>query len=121
MFKANVRVENIEGFDMQFEELLKAIDHNLEAVSSVVEHSAINSVRFVDKTGHLRRNIKKRKSKFKDGGYIVMATSPHAHLVEFGHVEVLFGVRTGRRVPPHPFLRKAVEEGYREAVKLFRS
>lgn len=34
----------------------------------------------------------------------------HGHLVEFGHQEVLYGVRTGRRVPPHPFLRPAFDE-----------
>lgn len=32
------------------------------------------------------------------------------HLVEFGHQEVLYGRRTGRRVPPHAFLRRAFDE-----------
>lgn len=32
------------------------------------------------------------------------------HLVEYGHAEVLYGVPTGRRVPPHPFMRPAVDE-----------
>ena len=34
----------------------------------------------------------------------------HGHNVEFGHEEILFGVRTGRRVPPHPFMRPAFDE-----------
>lgn len=39
----------------------------------------------------------------------------HGHLVEFGHEEVLFGVKTGRRVPPHPFARPAFDETKGEA------
>lgn len=34
----------------------------------------------------------------------------HAHNVERGHAEVVFGRRTGRRVPPRPFLRPATDE-----------
>lgn len=33
----------------------------------------------------------------------------HGHLVELGHEEVLWGIRTGRRVPPYPFARPAVD------------
>jgi len=33
-----------------------------------------------------------------------------AHLVEYGHAEYLYGVATGRRVPPHPFMRPAADE-----------
>lgn len=34
----------------------------------------------------------------------------HGHLVEYGHQEVLFGKPTGRRVPPKPFMRPAVDQ-----------
>lgn len=34
----------------------------------------------------------------------------HGHLVEYGHAEVLWGVRTGRRVPAKPFMRPAFDE-----------
>ena len=34
----------------------------------------------------------------------------HGHNVENGHEEVLYGVRTGRRVPPYPFMRPAFDE-----------
>ena len=40
----------------------------------------------------------------------------HGHLVELGHEEVLFGVRTGRRVPPHPFMRPAFDETQAEQL-----
>lgn len=33
-----------------------------------------------------------------------------AHLVEYGHEEYLYGRPTGRRVPPHPFMRPAADE-----------
>jgi len=36
------------------------------------------------------------------------------HLVEYGHAEVLWGQPTGRRVPPHPFLRPAADETVEE-------
>jgi hypothetical protein len=34
----------------------------------------------------------------------------HGHNVENGHEEVLWGQPTGRRVPPHPFMRPAFDE-----------
>lgn len=34
----------------------------------------------------------------------------HGHLVEFGHIMVLWGKRTSRFVAPRPFLRPAAEE-----------
>lgn len=34
----------------------------------------------------------------------------HGHNVEYGHAEVVFGRRTGRRVPPNPFMRRAFDE-----------
>jgi hypothetical protein len=39
-----------------------------------------------------------------------MPAGAHAHNVEYGHQEVVFGKRTGRRVPPHPFFRRAFDE-----------
>lgn len=33
----------------------------------------------------------------------------HGHLVEYGHDEVVWGHRTGRRVPPQPFMRPAFD------------
>lgn len=40
----------------------------------------------------------------------------HGHLVEHGHEEVLFGRRTGRRVPPSPFMRPAVDQTQSEQL-----
>lgn len=41
----------------------------------------------------------------------------HGHLVEFGHEEILFGKKTGNRVPPHPFARPAFDESKGKATQ----
>lgn len=120
MMSASVSVKNIEGLDLQFADVMKAIDQNLEETADIVEREAQTTAAFQDKAGKLRKAIKKKKSKFADGGYIVQARAPHAHLVEFGHVKFLWGRPTGERVPPHPYLRPALEKGIRFAVAKFR-
>lgn len=45
----------------------------------------------------------------------------HGHLVEYGHQEVLWGVRTGRRVAPRPFLRPAYDETQEEQQAAMQS
>lgn len=120
MIKTGVRVDNIAGLDTQLAEVIAAIESNLEIVAADVEAEAKNTSAFSDKTGNLRKSIKKRKSKFENGGFIVMAKAPHAHLIEFGHVMIAWGHPIGRRVPAHPFLRPAVEKGISKAVSLFR-
>lgn len=126
MIKAKVSVENMDGFDHQLEEVIKAIDGNLNAVATLVEQDAKTTSAFIDRTGNLRDSIKKRKSKFEDGGYIVVASGRgkdkgyHASLVEFGHVLIAWGEPTGKRVAPRPFLRPALEVGIRKAMELFK-
>ena len=51
----------------------------------------------------LRKSIRAKESKFDDGGWIVVATAPHAHLVEYGH-----GGKSP--APAHPFLRPALNK-----------
>jgi len=129
MIRAGVRLDNIEGFDAQLEEVVAAIDANLETVATAVYTEAKATSLFADKTGRLRISIRKRKSKYNDGGYIVMASGGtraegnHAHLVEFGHVMLnKFGAPTKlSRVPARPFLRKATEHGISLAISLFRN
>ena len=129
LVSAKVRVDHIKNLEATLAEVARSIDSNLEDTANYVLNEAEQSLEFKDKTGNLRRSIRLKKSKFMNGGYIVIASGKknsksikgfHAHLVEFGHVEVLFGRPTGRRVPPHPFLRQALEKGIRFAVNLFR-
>ena len=120
LMSAKVRVMDLEGLDAQLGDIMDAIDQNLEATAQYVEKEARISAEFQDKTGLLRKKIKLKKSKFEDGGWIVVARAPHAHLVEYGHVAIPPGDLEGGRVPPHPFLRPALEKGIRYAVGKFR-
>lgn len=120
LMSANVSLKNIEGLDLQLADVLKAIDGNLEATADYVEAEAKTTAAFKDLTKTLRSRIKKQKSKFADGGWIVVARAPHAHLVEYGHVMIAWGRPTGKRVPPHPFLRPALEKGIRYAAAKFK-
>lgn len=120
MIKVGVRVDNIAGFDAQFEEVVRAIEANVEQVAADVEAEARITSEFSDKTGALRKSIGKRKSRKSEGAYQVFAKAPHAHLVEYGHVLIAWGHPTGKRVAPRPFMRRALESGIKTAVQLFR-
>ena len=126
MIKAKVRVEDIEGLDAQFEDVIKAIEHNLSDVADIVKAEAQATSAFIDRTGNLRKSIKKIKSKFENGGFIVSASGKgtskgyHAANVEYGHVLIAWGHSTGKRVAPRPFMRPALEQGIKKAVELFK-
>lgn len=125
---STAEIKNLEsGFLEQLEQNKEAIEKGLleEAVNIVFEE-AKRTAEFVDKTGNLRKSIKKKKSKFPDGGFIVKASGTgrakgyHAYLVEFGHVMWLDGKETSKRVPAHPFLRPALEKGIAHIEKQLR-
>ncbi len=128
MIKLGIRIENINGLDAQFEEVIAAIEANLEEVADYTLQEAVTTEAFVNRKNDLRPSIKKLKSKFENGGYIIRASGKgkdkgyHAHLVEFGHVMLTHsGMPTKlRRVPPHPFMRPAAEKGIVKAIQLFR-
>jgi len=73
----------------------------------------------------LRQSIKHKRSKFPDGGAIVYASAPHAHLVEFGHALVegrkfmpTYGQVIGR-VREHSYLRSEREAVMGQALESF--
>ena len=148
MIRAKVSLENMEGFDAQLVEVLTAIDANLKETATVVRDDAKATLKASRITGNLHDSLSMRKSRYPDGGYIVMASGSnsqgdpfmgdikednpkkkprktkkgfHAFNVEFGHVMIAWGRVTGERVPPYPFLRPALEVGIKHAVNLFRS
>jgi len=122
MIKANVSVGNLQKeFDIALGDILDAVDQNLEVVADTIHREAKTTTSFRDRSGRLRRSINLKKSKYKDGGYIVAATGPHAHLIEYGHVLIAWGRVTGRRVSARPFLRPAKEKGIRKAIELFKA
>jgi len=95
------------------------VDNLLSETATFIRDDAQRTSDFIDRSGNLRKSIRKRKSKFIDGGYIVSASGRnrsdekgfHAWLVEFGHVKVLLGRRTSDRVKARPFMRKAKAKG----------
>ena len=120
MIQGRVSRVALADIDAALDEILAAVDADLSGIADYVEAEAKTTARFADKTGNLRKTIKKRKSKFPEGGYIVVATAPHAHLVEFGHAMWVKGVYVKDHVKPRKFLRKAKEKGWREAIRRFR-
>jgi len=90
-------------------EVIDFIIDNEVKVANLIKKEAQNSTAFKDKTGRLRKSIRRRKSRFEFGGQIVIATAPHAHLIEFGH----------KNAPPHSFLRTAKEKVISEAREIF--
>jgi hypothetical protein len=110
------------------DEIKQFVMENEESVAKEIEGYAKASTAFKDtgfqffgmKLKGLRDSIKAKKSKFADGGWIVQAVAPHAHLVEFGHD--MFDWRTGKtlgKVPPHAFLRPAKERAIKSAIAKF--
>ena len=120
MIQGRVSRVALADLDAALDEILTAVDADLSGIADYVEAEAKTTARFADKTGNLRKTIKKRKSKFPEGGYIVVATAPHAHLVEFGHASWVKGVYVKDHVKPRKFLRIAKEKGWREAIRRFR-
>ena len=92
------------------------VDQHLEELAGEIEDEAKATHFPTSKTGALKRSIKKQKSRYKDGGYIVKATAPHAHLVEYGHLLVLPGGIVAGHVPAHPFLHNARNRVLRRAA-----
>ncbi|OIO01102.1 MAG: hypothetical protein AUJ49_08470 [Desulfovibrionaceae bacterium CG1_02_65_16] len=104
--------------DSAFAAALQTITGDVDAVlyetAMEVGFEARRSSEFQDKTGKLRGKIKLKRSRYENGGWIVTARSPHAHLVEFGHLLVLKNRKTGLvkvvgHVPAHPFMRPALD------------
>jgi HK97 gp10 family phage protein len=91
-------------------ELAEFINENAEAIARQIAADAKASVNVV--TGNLKKGIRAKKSKFDDGGWIVVSTAPHSWLVEYGH-------GGPHPAPPHPFLRPALDKNIDEARRLF--
>jgi HK97 gp10 family phage protein len=117
---------DLSKFEM---ELAAHINENAEVIAKQIARDARASTAFQDYKGtaresnwskktwgpnarKLRKSIRAKRSKFDDGGWIVQATAPHAHLIEYGH-------GGPSPAPPHPFLRPALEKNITEARRQF--
>lgn len=95
---------NTKEFEM---ELAVWLNENALEIAKNVARDARGKVKV--KTGNLRKSIRAKKSKFEGGGAIVVASAPHAHLVEYGH----------KGAPAKPFLRPALDQTMAEARAIF--
>ena len=91
------------------EELIKAISKYIDThTEQIAEEIATEAKqRAPRRIGRLVRSIRVRPSRFEGGGWLVIASAPHAHLVEYGHQIVDRKGRVRGRVAPSPFLRPA--------------
>jgi hypothetical protein len=75
--------------DWNDRQVVKEVQEVMDRAGHVVARRLYGAVKrssaFKDKTGTLRSRIRMHKSRFKDGGYVVMSAAPHTHLVEYGH------------------------------------
>lgn len=87
-------------------------DEALELIADDVVRRAKASAAFADKTGGLRKSIKKVRGKYpaENPAWLVKATAPNAHLVEYGH-------GGPAPAPPHPFLTPARDAAMATAGK----
>lgn len=69
--------------------------------------SAGNKKRWRSVTGNLRAGIRRKRSLFNKKQYIAGCSSPHAHLLEYGHSLWIHGKQTEYYVPAYPFIRPA--------------
>lgn len=122
---ASVSPDLDAAFAAALQTVLGDVDAVLSGAADDVARSAKTTAAFADKTGRLRRSIKKEPSKYENGGYIVSARAPHAHLVEFGHLKVVKSksglVRVTGHVPPHPFLRPALDAARAKLIARLQS
>lgn len=122
LLKASASVN--AALDAEFAAALQGIigdvDQTLRETANEVAAEAKRTTAFRDKTGTLRGRIRVVKSKFPEGGWLVVADSPHAHLVERGHLLVLKGkggiVRVVGHVTAKPFMRPAADRGKASAI-----
>jgi hypothetical protein len=115
--EVNIPIEDIlREYAAWTDEIVKAVGDEL-----LKETRAKARTAFADRSGKLRKSIRRKKSKFDKEMHIVGAFMPHAHLIEFGHdVKVSKGGRVVGHAKAHPFLReaeKAVRDRLPEIVR----
>jgi len=119
------------------------INDNAEQIAKQIAVDAKTDLRsreaksLVKLSGNLAKGIRAVRSKFDDGGWIVISRAPHSHLVEFGTKKVrksedgkslvamgkdgkpiFFGPEVGP-MPAKPFLRPALDKNITKARALF--
>jgi hypothetical protein len=110
--RVDFNTSNIRTFK---ERLSDYIDDKCSQIAGKIAVDARKTSAFIDRTGGLRKSIRKRKSRFPDGGYIAKAGGPgamQAWLIEHGG---------GRLKRPRPYLRPAFNKAMTTALRDFTS
>ena len=96
-----------------------------ELAEMAVEMIMKNTLRFGTRQGvpvskKLRKHIRSSISRYQDedGVYIAGAFSPHAHLLEDGHIKWLWGRQTGEFVKGFHFVYDAEQDLMDEAARV---
>jgi len=106
LVRAEARVELPDNFDVPG--LNAFVEANLMKIAGEIAAVAKATSAFRDRTGNLRKSIKVQKKRIDgEDAVVVRATSPHAHLVEFGTV----GPRTSKRKDGKMFLDGVYGQG----------
>lgn len=93
-------------------EIMEEVSGWADEITDAIAREAVREIRrnaqqFNVLTGNLKKSIRKKKSRINRGEVIAGAMAPHAHLLEYGHLKVLWGNRTGEHVPGTHFVGKA--------------
>lgn len=86
-----------------FDSVRSAADSAIEQISNRAYNKAKNTSAFSDRTGNLRGSIQKVSSKYKNGGFVIMAGGGQEYYSRF----IEFGTK---KMAPKPHMRPALEE-----------
>lgn len=86
-----------------FDSVRSAADSAINDMANRAYNKAKNTSAFSDRTGNLRGSITKVPSKFKNGGFVIMAGGGQEYYARF----IEFGTK---KMSPKPFMRPANEE-----------
>ena len=85
MYKITTGRPRIEWKDKEMMTAINSATNKIcKEVAKDIVRDAKTQLKVHKFTGNLARGIKSRKSKFKNGGYIVIAGAPHSFLTEWG-------------------------------------
>ena len=106
-------------------EIMEEVSGWADEITDAIAREAVKEIRrnaqqFNVLTGNLKKSIRKKKSRINRGEVIAGAMAPHAHLLEYGHLKVLWGNRTGEHVPGTHFVGKAEDVVRAQAVRIAR-
>ena len=105
--------QGVTDVKLPIADIMLVVDEWTGEIVDAIAAAAVQEIRknaassFGTKTGNLKRSIRRKRSKYDNKAAIAGAFAPHAHLLENGHLKVLWGKRTGEHVPGTYFVARA--------------